>query len=88
MKIIEVKERTAPLIEQLLTIWESAVRATHLFLSDHEIEEIKTYVPQALKEIPYLILIENENQAPVGFTGIVEQHLEMLLLLTKKEEKG
>ena len=52
MKIIEVKERTAPLIEQLLTIWESAVRATHLFLSDHEIEEIKTYVPQALKEIP------------------------------------
>ena len=88
LKIIEVKERTAPLIEQLLTIWESAVRATHLFLSDHEIEEIKTYVPQALKEIPYLILIENENQAPVGFMGIVEQHLEMLFIANEERGKG
>ena len=69
MKIIEVKERTAPLIEQLLTIWESAVRATHLFLSDHEIEEIKTYVPQALKEIPYLILIENEKSSTCWLYG-------------------
>lgn len=88
LKIIEVKKRTAPLIEQLLTIWESSVRATHLFLSDHEIEEIKTYVPQALKEIPYLILIENENQAPVGFMGIVEQHLEMLFIANEERGKG
>ncbi|MBO6416984.1 GNAT family N-acetyltransferase [Enterococcus gallinarum] len=88
MKIIEVKERTAPLIEQLLIIWENAVRATHLFLSDHEIEEIKTYVPQALKEIPYLILIENENQVPVGFMGIVEQHLEMLFIANEERGKG
>ncbi len=45
MKIIEMKERTPLLVQQLLEIWESFVRATHLFLSDSEIEKIKGYVP-------------------------------------------
>lgn len=88
MKIIEVKERTTPLIDQLIKIWESAVRTTHLFLSDNEIAEIKKYVPQALKEIPILILVENENQVPVGFMGIVEHHLEMLFIANEERGKG
>ncbi len=86
MKIIEVKDRPASLIKQLLAVWESSVRATHLFLSNDEIESIKKYVPQALKEIPFLIIIENEKQIPVGFMGIAKQHLEMLFL--SHEERG
>lgn len=49
MKIIEVTDRNTSLIEQLLEVWESSVKATHLFLSENEIEDIKKYVPQALK---------------------------------------
>ncbi|WP_330675200.1 hypothetical protein [Anaerotignum lactatifermentans] len=45
MKIMEVKERTPMLMEQLLAVWEDFVRATHLFLSDEEINNIKPYVP-------------------------------------------
>lgn len=45
MKIIEIKDRTSVLVEQLLKVWESAVKATHLFLSDDEISSIKQYVP-------------------------------------------
>ena len=41
MKIIEVKERTALLIEQLTEVWERSVKDTHLFLSESEIEDIK-----------------------------------------------
>lgn len=41
MKITEVQERTQDLIRQLLAVWEKSVRATHLFLSDAEIENIK-----------------------------------------------
>ena len=48
MKIIEVTDRTPDLIGQLLDVWEASVRATHLFLSDDEINRIKAYVPQAL----------------------------------------
>ncbi len=88
MKIFEVKERTTSLIEQLLKVWESSVKATHLFLSENEIENIKKYVPQALKEIPYLIIVEDKNQIPVGFMGIVEQHLEMLFLSHEERGKG
>lgn len=41
MTIIEVKERTITLINQLLEIWEDSVKATHLFLSNEEINNIK-----------------------------------------------
>lgn len=87
MKIIEVTDRDS-LIEQLLKVWESSVKATHLFLSVSEIEDIKKYVPQALNEIPKLIIVENENQVPVGFMGIVEQHLEMLFISHEERGKG
>ncbi len=53
MKIIEVQERTPALIEGLVKLWESSVKATHLFLPEGEIQNIKEYVPQALEEIPY-----------------------------------
>ncbi|MDN6070742.1 MAG: GNAT family N-acetyltransferase [Lactococcus plantarum] len=88
MKIIEVKDRTPLLMEQLLTVWESSVRATHLFLSDNEIEKIKKYIPQALREIPDLIIVVNENQIPVGFMGIIKQHLEMLFISNEERGKG
>ena len=40
-----------------------------LFLSGPEIEQIKSYVPQALEAIPHLIVAVNENESPVGFMG-------------------
>lgn len=88
MKIIEIQERTALLIEQLLQVWESSVKATHLFLSEKEIEDIKKYVPQAIKEIPHLFIIENEKQIPLGFMGVIEQHLEMLFISREERGKG
>lgn len=51
MKIVEMKERTPLLVQQFLDIWEGSVRATDLFLSDSEIEKIKGYVPQTIREI-------------------------------------
>ena len=88
MKIIEVKDRDSLLIEQLLEVWESSVKATHLFLSEEEIENIKTYVPQALKTIPHLVIVEDTSQNSVGFMGIVEQHLEMLFISNEERGKG
>lgn len=88
MKIIEIKDRNPLLLKQLLEVWESSVKATHLFLSKNEIEEIKKYVPQALNEIPHLIIVENENQVPIGFMGIAEQHLEMLFISDEERGKG
>ena len=55
-EIMEVKDRTPELIDKLLEVWESSVRATHLFLSDSEINSIKEYVPQALDGIAHLVI--------------------------------
>lgn len=88
MKLIKIEDINSSLIAQLLEIWESSVRATHLFLSENEIKHIKTYVPQALKEVPVLIMIQNELEIPVGFMGIQEQHLEMLFISDKERGKG
>ena len=43
MTIIETKHRTTTLINKLLEVWEDSVRATHLFLSNEEINNIKNY---------------------------------------------
>ena len=38
-------------ISELVRVWESSVRATHLFLSENEVERIKGYVLQALRHL-------------------------------------
>ena len=88
MKIVEVKERNPILIESLLDIWESSVKATHLFLSDDEINNIKQYVPQVLNDVPVLVVIENENRNPVGFMGVADKMLEMLFISNESRGRG
>lgn len=88
MKIIEVKDRTTVLVEQLLKVWESAVKATHLFLSDDEISSIKQYVPQALNSVPILVAAENEIGNPMGFMGVADKMLEMLFISNECRGQG
>lgn len=88
MKIIEINNRTTTLIEELLEVWENSVKATHLFLSDNEINNIKKYVPQALNDVPILIVTENENGKVIGFMGIADKTLEMLFLLNESRGTG
>ena len=85
-EITEITDRTPRLMDQLLEVWERSVRATHLFLSAGEIAEIKTYVPQALREVPHLIVAWEAEGIPVGFMGVDGQKLEMLFLAP--EERG
>ena len=51
MKEINKDMRNKELIEELISLWENSVKETHSFLSVKEIEDIKQYVPQALKAI-------------------------------------
>lgn len=88
MKLYEVKERTASLCERLLVIWEDSVRATHLFLSDAEVKQIREYVPQALQGVEHLIVAENEAGEPIAFMGTENSRLEMLFLSAGERGKG
>ena len=88
MKIYEVQARTSRLSEDLLNIWECSVRATHMFLSDAEVNRIKEYVPQALGKVEHLIIAERENGTPVAFMGTENSRLEMLFLSPLERGKG
>lgn len=88
MRIDEVKERRATLINELLEVWEDSVKATHLFLSNKEIKNIKEYVPQAILGVSNLVIIENENGTPIAFMGIEDKKLEMLFIKNSERGKG
>ena len=79
-------DRTPELIERLVVVWERSVRATHEFLSEAEIAEIKPFVPQAIAGVETLVVAERDDE-PVGFMGVQDGRLEMLLTeLTVNEQ--
>lgn len=87
MQMIAISERPEHFIQSLVEVWEKSVRVTHLFLSDSEIENIKDYVPQALRGIESLVIAEDGNHIPVAFMGIEEGSLEMLFITPKERGK-
>lgn len=88
MQIIEIENRTSLLIHELVNLWKESVRATHLFLSDDEIEEIQKYVPPALKTVSTLIVSFDESLRPLAFIGIEKKSIEMLFVAAEERNKG
>lgn len=88
INIYEAIDRPTPLLQRLLDVWEASVRATHTFLSEPEIQQIKDYVPQALSSVPHLIVAEEAPGAPAAFMGIDGDWLEMLFLAPAARGKG
>ncbi|MFC4306347.1 acetyltransferase [Cohnella boryungensis] len=65
---------------QLVDIWERAVRATHHFLTEEDIDFYRTVVRgEALLANVVWIAIGAEGQA-VGFIGLANSHVEMLFV--------
>lgn len=88
MNLYEVTQREPQLIHQFTAIWEDSVRATHLFLSEAEIQKIKAYVPHALTGVSRLLVAERAPGQPVAFMGIEGPRLEMLFLSPAERGAG
>lgn len=88
MKIFEIQQRDAQLLQNLYNIWEASVKATHSFLSKKEIQKIAAYVPKSLQEVPHLIVAANAKEMPSGFMGITDRKIEMLFLAPQERGKG
>lgn len=88
MEIYEIKERSPQLTAKLLVVWERSVRATHMFLSETEIERIKGYVPQAISGVGHLAVAENVACVPVAFMGVEAGRLEMLFISPEERGRG
>ena len=88
MERVKVEETMRELTGQLREVWEVSVKATHLFLSDGEIERIKAYVPQALHAVEHLVIAAGETGWPAAFMGAEAGSLEMLFLAPEARGKG
>lgn len=88
IRITEAECRDAGLTEKLVDVWESSVRATHHFLSDDEILKIKEYVPEAVKEVPVLLLAKDADGNTAGFMGIADNRIEMLFVSAEYRGQG
>ena len=72
-------ERGESLVQSLLDVWESSVRATHDFLREGDVEYLRPFVEQGLREEPLLFCAE-ENETPAGFLVMAEDSIEMLFV--------
>ena len=76
------------LTDELVRIWESAVRQTHTFLSESDIERIKTYVPDAISCVERLLVFDNDENIPIAFIGIEGRRIEMLFVDANHRGQG
>ena len=69
MQIKEISKLNQPTEQKPLTIWENSVHATHKFLNNDEILQIRNYVPQAFKQVEHLLIIIDHEQIK-GFCSV------------------
>lgn len=81
MDIIDLKtnNRSDDLINELVSVWEKSVSASHFFLTEKDITEIREQVAPAFKMIPVLLVAIDDDKV-IGFAGIYENKLEMLFI--------
>lgn len=75
--------------EQLVRIWESAVRATHTFLEEHHIQFYRDMVGEILEQRQVEVWEAlNTEQQPVGFIGLQNNVIEMLFVDPSQHGQG
>ena len=84
---IDKDNRTTEFINRLLQVWEASVRATHHFLTEQDIQNIKQQGEAALYDIDTLV-VAFEEDIPIGFMGIQEKKIEALFLSPDQIGKG
>ncbi|MDR1285898.1 MAG: GNAT family N-acetyltransferase [Campylobacteraceae bacterium] len=73
--------------EKIVLIWEKSVKATHHFLTDNDIAEIRPCVVGYLPNLN-IYAYKNEKGEIFGFVGIFENKIEMLFVSPKYIGKG
>jgi putative acetyltransferase len=74
--------------QTLLTIWEASVRATHDFITEQYIAEIKPLILAQYFDAVDLRCVKDDNGIILGFCGVAEQNIEMLFVAPERAGKG
>lgn len=85
--ILKLEDKNNDITKRLLDIWEASVRATHDFLSESDILELKPLVLKTLNEHNNIYYYEKSNNA-LGFIGISQQNIDMLFIDSEFRSSG
>jgi putative acetyltransferase len=63
----------------LISLWEQSVRATHHFLPEEYLQEIRTLLPGIFPQVKIYVCRENDGNIR-GFAGVAGGKMEMLFI--------
>lgn len=66
--------------ERVLEVWEKSVRATHHFLTERDIEDLRPLVWPSVAELPHFICIRDGASRVLAFAGIDGEKMEALFV--------
>ncbi|NML40329.1 acetyltransferase [Chitinophaga sp. G-6-1-13] len=85
---MKIRRATAGDYPEMVRIWESAVKATHDFLTQEDFDHIKGLLAEAFfPQVDTYLLLDAEN-TPVAFLGVHADSLEMLFVDNAVRGKG
>lgn len=74
-------------IYSILKVWESSVRATHFFLKEKDIMDLKPFVEEGALYVDDFFCVRNKEEI-IAFIGIHEDKIEMLFVSDDFRRKG
>ena len=85
MKIEIVEKADHP---KLLEIWEASVRATHDFLKEEDLQELKPLILEQYFDAVDLRCARNSEGTILGFLGVHAENIEMLFISPRARGQG
>ncbi|APF21166.1 GNAT family N-acetyltransferase [Clostridium butyricum] len=67
-------------ITNILEVWESSVKATHLFLTQSDIISLKPFVEEGIKFVSHLAVLRDDEDTIQAFIGVHDNKIEMLFV--------
>ncbi len=77
---MKIQGATKENYQELISVWEASVRATHNFLPEGKVAELKSVILEQYFDSVDLFCIKNSNDRILGFIGIADFKIEMLFV--------
>lgn len=88
MEIVKVKNLDEKTLQQMLSVWEPAMRAAHKFLADSDIVFLKSLVEDGIPLIHKLAYLNDDGGTMQAFVGVTDGKVEMLYVNPLLRGKG
>ncbi len=67
-------------VGRLVALWKQSVLASHTFLSAEEVERIQAVVPDAIKSVEHLLVVQDSDGDYMAFCGWSGESIEVLFV--------